>query len=163
MTVQTEGRPVSAAELTLPVTGMTCASCVRRIERALAKVEGVASASVNLATERAQVRFAAAPVPVPVLRAAVERAGYGVRTERTVLAIRGLADAAGAERVRKALAALEGVESAQVNLAAENAVVKHIPHVTGYAELKAAVTAAGYEAGAQTQEEAAIGASPCSR
>ncbi|HET7095407.1 MAG TPA: heavy metal-associated domain-containing protein, partial [Thermomicrobiales bacterium] len=44
-------------DVTLPIDGMTCASCVGRVERALAKVEGVAEANVNLATERARVRF----------------------------------------------------------------------------------------------------------
>ncbi|MBI3973065.1 MAG: copper-translocating P-type ATPase [Chloroflexi bacterium] len=77
--------PPAAAELTFPVTGMTCASCVRRIERSLSKVEGVVEANVNLATEQATVRYdpsaptlAEAP-PMAVFRAAVERAGYGVR------------------------------------------------------------------------------------
>ena len=64
--------------LTLPVTGMTCASCVRRVERALGKVEGVRSASVNLATERATVVFDPASTGLAQLTAAVERAGYGV-------------------------------------------------------------------------------------
>src|SRR5215216_6662696 len=65
------------AELSFPVTGMTCASCVRRVEKALAKVPGVAEASVNLATERARV-LADPSVGVDDLRAAVEKAGYKV-------------------------------------------------------------------------------------
>ena len=48
---------MSTKEITLPITGMTCASCVRRIEKALAKVDGVQDASVNLATERAKVTY----------------------------------------------------------------------------------------------------------
>src|SRR5687768_7222463 len=66
------------SELTLPITGMTCASCVRRVEKALAKVPGVAEASVNLATEKAKVAFDPAQASVGDLKAAVERAGYGV-------------------------------------------------------------------------------------
>src|SRR5438874_2361750 len=65
-------------DITFPVTGMTCASCVRRIERALGKVEGVQEASVNLATEKARVIFDPALVGLPQLSAAVERAGYKV-------------------------------------------------------------------------------------
>ena len=65
-------------EVTFPVTGMTCASCVRRIERALGKVEGVQDASVNLATEKARVTFDPAAASVAQLKAAVEKAGYGV-------------------------------------------------------------------------------------
>src|SRR5512139_3632502 len=61
--------------VTLDITGMTCASCVRRVERALAKIPGVETASVNLAAETARVTFASA-VPVDALVAAVEKAGY---------------------------------------------------------------------------------------
>jgi Cu+-exporting ATPase len=64
----------------LAIEGMTCASCVRRVERALGKVEGVEGVSVNLATERASVRGA---VPVAPLLAAVERAGYGAHVVRS--------------------------------------------------------------------------------
>ena len=63
------------------VEGMTCASCVNRIERYLNKVEGVGEASVNLATERATVRYDSSLVAVPDLVTAVERAGYAVRPE----------------------------------------------------------------------------------
>ena len=57
MTTETPIPPAPADELTLPVVGMTCASCVNRIERFLNRADGVAEASVNLATERATVRF----------------------------------------------------------------------------------------------------------
>ena len=66
------------AEVTFPVTGMTCASCVRRIEKAVGKVAGVQEASVNLATERAHVVFDPAVVGIKQLSAAVEKAGYKV-------------------------------------------------------------------------------------
>ncbi|HEU5317650.1 MAG TPA: heavy metal translocating P-type ATPase, partial [Chloroflexota bacterium] len=77
-----ETRPAAAEnkELTLPITGMTCASCVRRVEKALKKVEGVDEASVNLATEKARVAFDPIVVSLDDLKAAVERAGYGVGT-----------------------------------------------------------------------------------
>ncbi|WP_322795312.1 heavy metal translocating P-type ATPase [Tepidiforma sp.] len=64
--------------VTLNVTGMTCASCVRRVERALSRVEGVETASVNFASETARVTLGA-PVPVEALVAAVEKAGYHAR------------------------------------------------------------------------------------
>ena len=73
----------AATELRLPIDGMTCASCVRRVERALAQVPGVQEASVNLATEVASLRVNAAdPAAARALAArardAVERAGYPV-------------------------------------------------------------------------------------
>ena len=75
-----ETRPpaAEAKELTLPITGMTCASCVRRVEKALKKVDGVGDAAVNLATEKAHVTFDPIVVSLDDLQAAVERAGYGV-------------------------------------------------------------------------------------
>src|SRR5207302_141585 len=65
-------------EVSFPVTGMTCASCVRRIEKALGKVQGVQEASVNLATEKARVTYDSAIASPVQMRAAVEKAGYGV-------------------------------------------------------------------------------------
>jgi P-type Cu+ transporter len=66
------------ADVTFLVTGMTCASCVRRVEKALSRVDGVSEANVNLATEEATVRFDPAVASLDRLRAAVERAGYKV-------------------------------------------------------------------------------------
>ena len=71
-TVETEEREVEAI---LPIEGMTCASCVRRVEKAIAKLPGVDSANVNLATEQATVR-ARPGVRVDELLGAVEAAGY---------------------------------------------------------------------------------------
>src|SRR3954452_19101265 len=68
----------SPTEIVLPVEGMTCASCVRRIERFLDRTPGVASAEVNLATEEATVRYDPAVVGRSELVAAVEAAGYDV-------------------------------------------------------------------------------------
>ncbi|MDQ6694240.1 MAG: heavy-metal-associated domain-containing protein, partial [Chloroflexota bacterium] len=72
------------AEAVLPIEGMTCASCVRRVEKSLAKLPGVESALVNLATEKATVRFNPAQVKASELTAAVKKAGYGVRGEPQV-------------------------------------------------------------------------------
>ncbi|MBX2990575.1 MAG: copper-translocating P-type ATPase [Bacteroidetes bacterium] len=71
------------ATLTLPVQGMTCASCVTRVEKALKKIDGVQEASVNLASEKAKVEFDAAKVNVEKLRAAVADAGYSLVVSET--------------------------------------------------------------------------------
>jgi Cu+-exporting ATPase len=68
----------AAREVTVPITGMTCANCVATVERVLRKTEGVEEATVNYGTERAMVRFDPDLVTVDGLAAAVERAGYGV-------------------------------------------------------------------------------------
>src|SRR5687768_11918150 len=70
-------------ELTLPVVGMTCASCVNRIERFLNRADGVTESSVNLATERATVRFDPARIDRSGIAAVIQAAGYEVAREAT--------------------------------------------------------------------------------
>src|SRR5262252_3297069 len=74
-----ETPPTGTTEVSFPVTGMTCASCVRRIEKALGRVEGVQQANVNLATEKASVTYDPRVAAPEALKAAVEKAGYGIR------------------------------------------------------------------------------------
>ena len=131
--------------LTLPVAGMTCASCVARVEKALAKVPGVRAASVNLATERATVESDGA-LDAGQVAAAVERAGYSVAREPVDLAIEGMTCASCVARVEKALAKVPGVLSAEVNLATEGACVTRLAGAAATAELLAAVQRAGYAA-----------------
>ena len=90
-------------EVTLPVGGMTCASCVRRVERALMKVPGVVEARVNLATEQATVDFDDQLCTTADMSQAVESVGYTVRKERRDLHIIGLTDAASVARVVREL------------------------------------------------------------
>ncbi|WP_427912860.1 heavy metal translocating P-type ATPase [Ramlibacter sp. MMS24-I3-19] len=141
-----------------PVQGMTCASCVARVEKALAKVPGVQEASVNLATETATVR-ADAGVQVPQLRAAVEKAGYAVPEQSLSLDVSGMTCASCVARVEKALRKTPGVLGAEVNLATEKAQVTFV----GRAEemqprLVAAVGKAGYTAAVPTAETSPAGA-----
>src|SRR2546428_419615 len=84
MAVDTD-TPIVTRELVVPVTGMTCASCVRHVEKALRRVDGVANVTVNLATEKATVTFDPGSATLPALKASVERAGYGLLTERATL------------------------------------------------------------------------------
>ena len=153
------------AEVEIPVTGMTCASCVRRVEKALGKVEGVEEASVNLATEKARVAFDPGVADARAMRSAVEKAGYGVREMPVVpsapaspegpagggevlLPVEGMTCASCVGRVEKALLKVPGVKSASVNLATEKARVSLIPSGgAGVADLRAAVEKAGYRAG----------------
>ncbi len=90
--------PAPLIELTLPVVGMTCASCVTRIERFLNKADGVGEAVVNLATERATVRYNPALIDRGGIVAAIEAAGYEVAAPAAV----GEADAADAEQATRA-------------------------------------------------------------
>lgn len=155
----------ATAELVLPIGGMTCASCVRRVERALQKVEGVQDAGVNLATERATVKYDPALASIDGLKAAVERAGYSVPTEETSLPIEGMTCASCVRRVEKSLAKVPGVESVAVNLATERATVKYNPAMVGSGEFRLAVERAGYaiRAEVQAQTQSAAGTEPVDR
>ena len=144
-------------QIDLPVTGMTCASCVMRVEKALRKVEGVAEATVNLSTERASVSYNAAQVAPATLLQAVEQAGYGVITESAELPITGMTCASCVMRVEKALRKTPGVLTATVNLATERASVTFAPGVADRATLTAAVEAAGYGVIAPSAEDAVEG------
>ncbi|MFN7002451.1 MAG: heavy metal translocating P-type ATPase [Roseinatronobacter sp.] len=124
------------------IEGMTCASCTGRVERALRAVPGVASASVNIATERAEVQLDA-PVKRADLVHAIEGAGFDVPAETTVLTIEGMHCASCLGRVEAALQAVPGVTHASVNLATERATI------TGTADpaaLIAAVETTGFDA-----------------
>lgn len=158
---------------------MTCASCVRRIEKALAKVDGVQDASVNLATERAKVTYDADAVTLDQMKAAVEKAGYGVRElpvearpEPAVaqpiinlqpapaavpgtltLPVEGMTCASCVMRIEKALKKVPGVQEANVNLATEQARVIFDPTTVGREQLTAAVEKAGYTVGAERTPE----------
>lgn len=132
----------SSTETTIAIDGMSCASCVRRVEKAIASVPGVESASVNLATEKASVRFLDHPELGNVL-SAITKAGYTPRLETSEIDIEGMTCASCVRRVEKALGAVPGVTSASVNLATERATVSRTSD-TDIAALEAAITKAGY-------------------
>lgn len=146
----------SVIRLSLPVEGMTCASCVGRVERALKGVPGVQTAVVNLATERADVTFAGFADTQAVFRA-IEGAGYSVREETTELAIEDMTCASCVGRVEKALAKVPGVLEAIVNLATERARVRHVAGVVSMTDLEVAVEQAGYKSRRLSNESATAG------
>lgn len=126
------------------IEGMSCASCVSRVEKAITAVPGVASAVVNLATERATVTFNE-PVSTEAVLQAIEKAGYEPKLETRELGIEGMTCASCVSRVEKALKAVPGVKSASVNLATERATVR-IVSGTAVTALEDAVRAVGYKA-----------------
>ena len=131
-------------ERTLHVGGMNCASCVAHVEKALLRLEGVSSASVNLAAGTAAV-VAAPNVSTADLAGAVEKAGYAVLRDETMLDIEGMSCAACVGRVEKVLKRVPGVLDASVNLASRRAQVQTAGGVDP-AALVAAVTRAGFQA-----------------
>lgn len=131
--------------VTLSVEGMTCTSYAGRVEKALGALPGV-QATVNLADERADIRYDPARANPEALSQAIERAGYDVAKEQRELAISGMTCATCAGRVEKALRSVPGVIQADVNLATEMASVRGVSGVLRPADLIAAVHRAGYDA-----------------
>ncbi|MBN1261556.1 MAG: copper-translocating P-type ATPase [Anaerolineae bacterium] len=143
--------------ITLPVQGMTCASCVAHVQKALSKVEGVTEANVNLATEKASLSFHTL-APTSALVTAVRDAGYDVPTATVSVAVAGMTCAACVAHVEKALNKVPGVIAANVNLATEKAQITFIPGVAGPEAFRVAVSDAGYQI--MTGEEIAASAQP---
>ena len=141
-----------STSLSLPVSGMSCAACVGRVEKALSGTVGVCGANVNLATGRATVEYDAERVGPGELVGVIERAGYGVEKRKTSLKVSGMSCAACVGRIEKALSRVPGVSSVVVNLAAEKAVVEHVPGVAGMRDLERAVEGAGYGVVAEEEE-----------
>ncbi len=148
---------------TIPISGMTCASCVRRVERALSRVDGVSEAAVSFATERATVSYDPSRTSPAVLARAVEEAGYSVPevdgpSESVLqLEITGMTCAACVRRVEKALRGVAGVREASVSLPLERATVTFDPAVARTEALVRAIEKAGYGALGAPVSEARAG------
>ena len=180
---------MTTAAARFPVEGMTCASCVNRIERYLRKTHGVVEANVNLATETASVRFDPGTIDLDGLRAAVEAVGYEARVDRAELSgptgqaveiafhapesglagprtlaldIEGMTCASCVNRIERYLRKVDGVVEANVNLATERASVVARPDVT-LDRIIAAIEAAGYEARPVADGSASAAAEPTAR
>ncbi|MGO4915791.1 heavy metal translocating P-type ATPase [Pseudogemmobacter sp. W21_MBD1_M6] len=134
-----------AQTVTLHVTGMSCASCVGRVEKALSAVAGVASASVNLAAETATVHLGRGG-DLAAVTGALDKAGYPAEVASMVLQVEGMTCASCVGRVEKALMRVGGVTAAAVNLASETATVHFLKGAVTPADLVAAVSRAGYAA-----------------
>lgn len=136
----------------LGISGMTCASCVARVENAIRAVPGVKDVSVNLATERAHVRFVGPTreASSTAVATAIENSGYGVVEEPIELGIEGMTCASCVQRVERALRKVPGVRGAEVNLATERARVRSagVPPEN----LIRSVEAAGYHASLVSDE-----------
>ncbi|MFQ5849557.1 MAG: heavy metal translocating P-type ATPase [Candidatus Binatia bacterium] len=132
-------------ETTLKIEGMSCASCVAHIEEALRGLPGVREARVNFATEKATVKYEVNGANPMVLVEAVRAAGYEVPLEQVNLPIGGMTCASCVSHVERGLMGVDGVVTANANLATEKATVTYIPGVPSLAAFKQAVAGVGYE------------------
>ncbi|RJQ48325.1 MAG: copper-translocating P-type ATPase, partial [Nitrospiraceae bacterium] len=136
---------VQTKKIDLPITGMSCAACSARVQKGLSKLIGVEDAAVNLAAEKATIQYNPKEVSVDDFISAVKDMGYGVSVSRVSIPIKGMTCASCVQKVQKALAALDGVLSAEVNFATEKASVEYIPAQVGMRDFKNALKDIGYD------------------
>ncbi|HLG22531.1 MAG TPA: heavy metal translocating P-type ATPase, partial [Candidatus Manganitrophaceae bacterium] len=146
------GRGVSPAprgegrgeRIDLPISGMTCAGCASKVERALRSAPGVLSASVNFATRKATVQADGA-WGLSSLADSVQKAGYDIVAAQAVIPISGMSCASCVAKIEGALRSLKGVTRASVNLATGKATVAYLPSLTGVEKMKRAIAESGYQ------------------
>jgi len=138
-----EEAPRGSVEVTIPVTGITCASCVRRVEKAISAVPGVASANVNLATNSARVAFDPGTTGAATVVDSIRDAGYGVGLDRLEAEVEGIFCASCVKRIEDRLHLLPGVVSANVNLATAGVTVDYVPGTVTMDDVTEAAAAAG--------------------
>ncbi len=132
--------------ISLPIAGMSCASCVGHVEKALTQLPGVTDVVVNLGLGKASLTYDPARVTIPALISAVADVGYDVPTDEISLDVRGMTCASCVAHVERALSELDGVTGAVVNLGLGTARVTYIPGAVTVGALKQAVRDVGYEA-----------------
>ncbi len=134
----------------IPVTGMTCATCAATVEKGLAETKGVEQARVNFGSEKASVEYDPSRVSLSQIKDTISGLGYGIATKKSIFPVSGMTCASCVARVEQALASVPGVVSANVNLASEKVTVEYIEG-TEFPELRRAVAEAGYELGTEAE------------
>src|SRR5215217_3436664 len=152
--METANEEKRLARIDIPVTGMTCASCVRRVERTLSKKEGVTDASVNFATERASVAYDPSATSLDKLVGAIRDAGYGADVREVTFGVTDMTCASCVGRVERALEKVPGVLEARVNLASEKATVGYLAGEVEPRDLEMAIEGAGY--GVVREEDSSV-------
>lgn len=151
---------MTRTQLEVPVRGMDCAECTQHVQQALAALPGVEDVRVLLSSEKAILQIDPTKVDLPLIRKAVEAAGYSVPLRAIELHIQGMDCAECTQHVQQALAALPGVESVQVYLTSEKAAIQYDPAQVNLIAFRAVVAAAGYRVAESPTEEAPQRTSP---
>jgi Cu+-exporting ATPase len=132
-------------QIDLPIRGMSCASCVERIETGLSRLEGIKEVSINFAGEKGNILYDPSRVSMNQILREIDNIGYGTRTEEVTIPVRGMSCASCVDKIETQLRELPGVTKAQVNFAAEKATVNFIPSIHSAADLRKAIREIGYE------------------
>jgi P-type Cu+ transporter len=146
----------NSIELSLPISGMTCASCVSQVEKALGELPGVTNLVVNLAANKAALTYNPQMAGLADLKNAVESVGYAVPTAELTLEVTGMTCASCVGHVEGALKSLHGVESVTVNLGLNTARIVYTPMVITSSAMKRAVREVGYEVTERSKGEDAL-------
>jgi P-type Cu+ transporter len=136
--------PEITQNITLPVKGMSCASCSARIEKKVGALEGVGSVHVNLAAEVAAIEFDPQKISASQFPKTIKDLGFEVPGAHNSFPIEGMTCASCVSRVEKKLASMDGVHKVDVNLATEQVSVDYIPALVNYEDLRLALEQAGY-------------------
>ncbi len=151
---------MTTKQVTIPITGMTCANCVSTIERVTKKLPGIESATVNLASERGTWNFDPNVLTTDQIIHRIYDIGYGIAAADVDLPIQGLHDDADARRVQDAVSKIEGVLKANVSFTTERASIEYLPTMVGQGDLRRAIEAIGFKAivaeGASSEDAEAI-------
>jgi Cu+-exporting ATPase len=130
-------------KIDLPIQGMSCASCVEKIQKTLSSLSGVSQASVNLATEKATISYDPQIVNPQKFVQTIQGLSYKVQTEKITLPVEGMSCASCVEKIEKSLNKLAGVTKAVANFATEKVSIEYIPGVLGLSDFRHAVKQAG--------------------
>ena len=144
------------AQVSLPVQGMTCASCVSKVEKTLKTMTGVQEVHVNLLSGKAAVTYESDQIGVPQMVKMIQDIGYEVPEEEVLLTVRGMSCAACVAKVEKAIKGMPGVTSVVVNLPAESAKIKFYPGAVDKTRIKKEILAMGYEASEKVTGQEAL-------
>src|SRR6266540_4659627 len=158
-TEQTEKREkkrTGTEEITLPVSGMTCAACVRKVEKALTRVPGVEQANVNLSAGKAGVTYDPNVASVSEMERAVTDIGYEVPLARLELLVLGMTPGHCDLIIEKALRALPGVRNVVVNCATDSVRVEYLDVQMSAAAIKKTIRELGYDVSEKGEGEAGM-------
>lgn len=152
---QEKGR-ADRQEITLPVAGMTCAACVRKVEKVLKGLPGVEDATVNLSAGKAGVVFDPAACALPDMQKAIEDAGYEVPWSRIQLLVLGMMGTHCEEAIKTALGGIPGVVSVEVNLGTDTVAVEYSDALISAAAIKKVIRGLGYQVSEKGEGEDAL-------
>ncbi|KAB7665128.1 heavy metal translocating P-type ATPase [Bacillus sp. B1-b2] len=140
-------------EQSFEIVGMTCAACANRIEAGLNKMNGVTETTVNVALEKATVKYKEDQVKIEDIQGKVEELGYGVLKEKVELDVTGMTCATCASRIEKGLNKMSGIDTATVNLALEKATIVFNPSLVSSKQIVGRIEKLGYGAFIKTDQK----------